>query len=133
MSDTPERIVRGSTGLQKTLSYENRIFEDRTETHLVMDERHTNRHDGLHGGIHAILLDSACGFAASRALSDDASQLVTTLSLTTNYVSLAKDENICAIGRVSRAGKSIVYTRGEVFDGKGNLLATGTSVLKKVG
>ena len=133
MNDTPERIVIGETGLQKALTYEHRIYADRTESHLVMDERHTNRHGGLHGGIHAILMDSACGFAASRALSDDASQLVTTVSLTTNYVALAKDSNIHAVGRVSRAGRSIVYVNGEVFDGQGNLLATGTSILKKVG
>ena len=51
----------------------------------------------------------------------------------TNYVALAKDSNIHAVGRISRAGRSIVYVNGEVFDGQGNLLATGTSILKKVG
>lgn len=131
-SDQPEQVIRAETGLQSTLDYEHRIYADRCETHLVMDHRHKNRHNGLHGGMHAIILDSACGFAASRALSDDASQLVTTVTLTTNYVGLAQDENIHAVGRVTKAGRSIVNTYGEVFDGQGNLLATATSVLKKV-
>lgn len=130
--EQPERIIRAETGLQKELGYEHRIYADRCETHLVMDHRHTNRHGGLHGGLHAILLDSACGFAASRALSDDASQLVTTVSLTTNYVALAKDGYIHAVGRVTKAGRSMVFTQGQVFDGQGTLLATGSSVLKAV-
>jgi len=111
-TEIPERVIGGETGLQRVLDYEHRVY--------------------VHGGMHAILLDSACGFAASRALSDDASQLVTTVTLTTNYVGLAQDENIHAVGRVTRAGRSIVHTFGEVFDGQGNLLATATSVLKKV-
>jgi len=131
--ETPERIIVGETGLQKNLGYENRIFADRCESHLIMDDRHTNRRDGLHGGIHAILLDSACGFAASRAFSDDGSQLVVTLSLNTNYLAPPKDNHIYAVARVSHAGRSVVYTEGKVFDGQDRLLATGTAVLKKVG
>ncbi|MGI9364191.1 MAG: PaaI family thioesterase [Rhizobiaceae bacterium] len=133
MNEHPERIIAGETGLQRNLGYENRLYADRCETHMVMDERHTNRHDSLHGGIHAILLDSACGFAASRALSDDGSQLVVTLSLNTNYLFAPKDKNIHAVARVTRAGRSIIYTEGKVYDGKNNLLATGTAVLKKIG
>ncbi|MEM9733421.1 MAG: PaaI family thioesterase [Pseudomonadota bacterium] len=131
--EKPERIIRAETGLQRALGYEHRIYSDRCETHLIMDHRHTNRHNGLHGGIHAILLDSACGFAASRALSEDASQLVTTVSLTTNYVALAQDNQIHAVGRVTKAGRSMVFAEGEVRDGQGTLLATGSSVLKAVG
>ncbi|NKB53875.1 MAG: hotdog fold thioesterase [Rhizobiaceae bacterium] len=131
--EQPERIIVGETGLQKNLGYENRLFADRCESHLIMDGRHTNRHEGLHGGIHAILLDSACGFAASRALSDDGSQLVVTLSLNTNYLAPPKDDHIYAVARVTRAGRSVVYTEGKVFDGQKRLLATGSAVLKKVG
>lgn len=130
--EQPERIIAGETGLQKSLDYENRIFPDRCETHMMMDGRHTNRHNSLHGGIHAILLDSACGMAASRASSDDASQLVVTLSLNTNYLAAPKHDHIYAVAQVSRAGRSVIYADGKVFDGAGNLLATGSSVLKKV-
>ena len=131
--EQPERIIAGETGLQKNLGYENRIYADRCETHMLMDGRHTNRHDTLHGGIHAILLDSARGMAASRASSDDAGQLVVTLSLNTNYLAVPKHEHIYAISRVSRAGRSVIYADGQVFDGTGRLLATGSAVLKKVG
>ena len=131
--EKPEKIVTGETGLQENLGYEHHIFADRCETHLVMDGRHTNRHGGLHGGLHSVLLDSACGFAASRALSDDAEQLVVTLSQTTNFLAVSKDLNIRTIGRVTRAGRSVVYATGEVYDGTGKLLSTGSCVFKKVG
>ncbi|MCJ8310708.1 MAG: PaaI family thioesterase [Rhizobiaceae bacterium] len=130
--EQPERVIAGETGLQKNLGYENRIFADRCETHMLMDGRHTNRHNSLHGGIHAILLDSACGMAASRSSSPDASQLVVTLSLNTNYLAAPQHEHIYAVAKVSRAGRSVVYADGQVFDGAGNLLATGSSVLKKI-
>lgn len=132
MTEQPERVIAGETGLQKNLGYENRLFADRCETHMVMDDRHTNRHGSLHGGLHAILLDSACGFAASRALSDDGSQLVVTLSLNTNYLAAPKDKHVYAVASVTLAGRSIIYTEGKVYDGRNNLLATGTAVLKKI-
>lgn len=131
--EKPERVIAGETGLQKTLSYENRLFADRCETHLTIDHRHRNRQEGLHGGIHAILLDSACGYAASRALSMDGSQKLVTLSLTTNYLAPAQGEQVYAVGRVTRAGRSVVYADGKVFDSEDNLLATGSGVFKRVG
>ncbi len=133
MTEQPERIIAGETGLQKALGYVNHLYADRCETHIDIEPKHTNRSAMLHGGIHAILLDSACGFAASRALSDDGNQLIVTLSLTTNYLAAAKKGRITATGRVTRAGRSIVYAAGEVRNEAGELLATGNGVFKKVG
>ncbi len=131
-SKSPERIIADETGQQRTLGYVHHLYGDRCETIMEMDDRHTNRHGGLHGGINAILLDSACGFAASRAWSDDGSQLVVTLSLTTNFLAPAKSGPIKAIGRVSHAGQSVAYADGQVFDGNGILIATGSGVFKRV-
>ena len=99
---------------------------------MMMDTRHTNRHESLHGGIHAILLDSACGMAASRSVTDDVSQLVVTLSLNTNYLAAPDHPHIYAVAKVTRAGRSIIYAAGEVFDGNGRLLATGSAILKRI-
>jgi len=129
--EMPEQIVDSETGLQRAIAYVNHVYADRTETHLEMDERHTNRHGSLHGGIYSILMDSACGFAASRSFSSDASQLVFTVSFTTNYLAAAKAGHVYAVGRVSRAGRSVAFCNGEVFDSEGTLVATGTGVFKK--
>ncbi len=127
----PEQIVADETGLQRALGYVNHIYADRTETHLDMDDRHTNRHGSLHGGIYSMILDSACGFSASRALSPDASQKVFTVSLTVNYLAGVPSGKVHAVGRVTFAGRSIVYAAGEVIDEAGTLVATGTGVFKK--
>ena len=133
MNEKPEHIIEGETGLQRALGYVNYLYADRCETHLDIDERHKNRSEMLHGGIHAILIDSACGFAASRAFSENGDQRIVTLSLTTNYLASASDGHIVASGRVTRAGRSIVYAAGEVRDERGELLATGNGVFKRVG
>lgn len=132
MAEKAEQIIANETGLQRALGYVNHIFADRTETHLEMDDRHTNRHGSLHGGIYSMILDSACGFSASRALSQDGSQKVVTLSLTVNYLASAKTGHVYAVGKVARAGRSIVYSNGEVFDSDGTLVATGSGVFKAV-
>lgn len=129
--DKAELVVADETGLQRSLGYVNHIFADRTETHLDVDDRHTNRHGTLHGGIYSMLMDSACGFAASRALSERGEQKVFTVSLTVNYLAGATSNHVYAVGRVARAGGSIVYSNGEVFDSNGVLLATGTGVFKR--
>lgn len=130
MSETAEKIVTAETGAQRALGYVNHIFADRSETRLTLDDRHTNRHGTLHGGLATTLLDSACGFAASRALSDDTTQLVITLSFATNYLAPGQGPNITAIGRVRRAGKNIVYCDGDLVDDDGTLIATGSGVFK---
>ena len=130
--DEPEQIIVGETGLQQSLGYVNHIYADRTETTIEFDERHGNRHGGLHGGVYSMLLDSSCGFAASRSLSDKADQLVVTLTLTTNYLAPVRAGTVRAISRATGGGKSVVYASGEVFDDDGNLVATGSGVFKAI-
>lgn len=132
MNDKPEKIVSGETGAQRALGYSNHVYADRTETRMTLDERHSNRHGTLHGGLATVLLDSACGFAASRALSEDTTQLVITLSFATNYLAPGRGPNVKAIGRVRRAGFNVVYCDGDLVDDDGTLIATGSGVFKAV-
>ena len=132
MSETPERVVADETGAQRALGYNHRVFADRTETHLVLDDRHTNRHGTLHGGLATMMLDSACGFAASRHFSEDASALVVTLSFTTNYLAVSKGREITAVGRLTGGGRSVAYCEGLITDDEGVLIATGTGVFKRL-
>ncbi|MEM9677443.1 MAG: PaaI family thioesterase [Pseudomonadota bacterium] len=133
MSDQLEQILEEGGGLQITLGYINHIYADRCEAHLKLDHRHKNRRNHLHGGVHAALLDSALGYAASRAYDDQASQLVVTLSLNVNYLAATKSDTIKATGRTRRSGRSVCFCEGEVTDEDGVVLATATGVFKKVG
>ena len=133
MSDGAERIVAEETGAQRALGYVHHVFSDRTETRLTLDDRHTNRHGTLHGGLSAMMLDSACGFAASRHLSDDGDTLVVTLSFTTNFLAPSRGRELTATGTVTGGGRSVVYCHGVLTDELGTRIATASGVFKKVG
>ncbi|MCP5000669.1 MAG: PaaI family thioesterase [Hyphomicrobiales bacterium] len=123
---------RSDMGLQDTLGYITHVYADRTELHLEVNESHLNRAGLLHGGIFCVLLDSACGYAASRHLSRDASVRVVTLTLTTNYLAPGKKGPVRAIGRVTGGGKTTIFTEGEVLDTAGTILATCSAIMRRV-
>ena len=125
-------IYRSDMGLQNTLGYVTYIYSDRTELHLEVVEKHLNRAGVLHGGIFSVLLDSACGYAASRHLSKDASQRVVTLTLTTNYLAPGLPGPVRAIGRVTGGGATTIFAEGEVIDGAGTRLAIASVIMRRI-
>ncbi len=131
MSEEPI-TYRADMGLQDTLGYITHVYSDRTELHLDVNDSHLNRAGLLHGGIFSVLLDSACGYAASRHLSQDVSVRVVTLTLTTNYLAPGKKGLVRAIGRVTGGGKTTIFTKGEVLDAAGTTLATCSAIMRRV-
>ena len=59
-------IIEDETGAQRMVGYTIDVGQPdrRARCRLVLDERHTNRHGVLHGGIAGMLLDSAAGATA---------------------------------------------------------------------
>ncbi|MEM7300411.1 MAG: PaaI family thioesterase [Pseudomonadota bacterium] len=133
MADNAEKPIVFSSmhGLQQTLGYEAEVYSTHADVHLTIEQSHLNSQGHMHGGIFCVILDSACGFAASRALSDDASQRVVTVSLTTNYLAPGQPGAIVARGEVVRVGNKTVFCEGKVYDSAGMILATATGVFKK--
>ena len=132
MSEKPIKIIRNDSGAQSLIGYEVHIFEDRVEAILPVRDQHRNRLGYLHGGLTALLLDSTCGYAASRALRVNGPSPVVTLNLQTSFLAPGKGAEMRAVSRVTRAGRSIVFADGEVYDESGVLLATGTGTFKAV-
>ncbi len=130
-SDEPI-IYRADMGLQNALGYVTYVYSDRTEVELDVGEIHLNRAGYLHGGIICTLLDSACGYAASRHLSETAIQRVVTLTLTTNYLKPGRPGLVRAICRVTGGGAKTIFTEGEVIDQEGNQLATCSAIMRKI-
>ncbi|MCX7560445.1 PaaI family thioesterase [Sulfitobacter sp. F26204] len=99
---------------------------------LDIDAKHRNRNGTLHGGIHAMMLDAAAGFAASRFMAGDGLLVpVVTLSLTTNYVAAIADGRVVATGRVTGGGYKIVYATAEITDAGGQVLSSASGVFKR--
>ena len=100
---------------------------------LEIADKHLNRNGTLHGGIHAMMLDAAGGFAASRNMGDsDELVPVQTLSLTTSFVGAAVKGTVVARGRYTGGGHKIAYATAEMTDAEGRVLSTANGVFKRV-
>ncbi len=89
-----------------------------------------NRFGIPHGGVHAMLLDSAMGHAGVYTGDPAHRRLSMTLSLTTNFLSQPRGTRLIAEGRRIGGGKSTFFAEGTVHDDTGELLATGTGVFR---
>ena len=100
---------------------------------LAIEDRHLNRNGTLHGGIHAMMLDAAAGFAASRWFSGAQQQLVpvVTLSLTTSFVAAVAQGEVVVTGWVTGGGHKTVFGAAETRDARGRVISTASGVFKR--
>lgn len=91
---------------------------------------HLNRHDNLHGGTHASLLDTVMGYAGCWTDVPDQRQMCLTLNLNVQFVSRSDRPLLIAEGRKTDGGASIFFAEGCVRDDQGLVLARATGVFK---
>ena len=123
------------SGAQLLVGYQIDLTDPLGTAVLSLDlaEKHQNRNGTLHGGIHAMLLDAAAGFAASRHLAGrDALIPVQTLSLTTQFVASVSKGQMLVRGRVTGGGYKIIYASAEMCDDTGRVVSTAMGVFKRV-
>lgn len=127
----PESGAQGLVGYRIDLSDPDGL----ARVTLDMRDDHMNRNGTLHGGIHAMMLDAAAGFAASRALAEGGPELVpvVTVSLTTSFVGAAAEGRVVATGRVAGGGYKIIYADAEIHDAEGRLCSKASGVFKRTG
>jgi len=90
----------------------------------AFDERLTQQHGLLHGGLLASLVDVACGYAALSVMPAD--REVLTVEFKINFLKPAKADRVIAVGHVVQAGRTLTVCEGSVFD------TTRTQVLAKM-
>jgi uncharacterized protein (TIGR00369 family) len=78
------------------------------------EERLTQQHGLLHGGLLATLADVACGYAALSVMPAD--REVLTVEFTIHFLKPAKTERVIAVGQVVQAGRTLTVCEGSVFD-----------------
>lgn len=84
-----------------------------------------NKWGGIQGGNVAAMLDDAMAFAIGLNL--DWGQISPTLELKVSMLAPARPGRIYAVGQVVRRGRSVGFVEGQLYDGEGQLLATGSS------
>ena len=122
------------SGCQAAVGYVVELNPDGNSVSCWLDiqPQHLNRNNLLHGGFTAMLLDIACGYAASLHYDPDNLALVLTVSLSMQYIAPARGGRVTATGRVSGGGRSLCYASGELRDSDGLLIATATGVFKRI-
>jgi uncharacterized protein (TIGR00369 family) len=83
----------------------------------------------FHGGLVAMLLDTAAGIAV-RSFSREKETPTVTVSMTVNYISAAKSDEVTATARITGGGRSLKFADAELRDQDGTLLATASGAYK---
>lgn len=104
------------------------VREGRTRLRLALASEHANNLGIAHGGVICTLLDVALGTAARLA----AGRPVLTLDMQTRFLAPGRGV-LTAEGRVTRAGRSVLFCEAEIRDAGGGLVAGATGLLKPVG
>lgn len=103
------------------------VCEGRTRLRLALRPEHANNLGIAHGGVICTLLDVALGTAARLR----AGRPVVTLDMQTRFLSPGRGV-LSAEGRVTRAGRSLIFCEAEIRDADGELVASATGLLKPV-
>ncbi|WP_171176926.1 PaaI family thioesterase [Ruegeria sp. HKCCD8929] len=121
------------SGCQNAVGFEIDLSdpEGHARCHLQIGPQHLNSQQVLHGGIIAMLLDVACGNAASAWFDRAEHPMVLTVSLNTSYVAAVCEGVVTATGRPAGGGRKLVHVNGELRQDDGTLVATATGVFKR--
>lgn len=127
-----EELNRWPLKLAQTLGYKVGFDAEKQQAHCVLDmsDLHTNPQGTFHGGVTAIMLDTASGLTANLSENPEATLPALTLSLNINYLAAATSGQLRAIGRITGGGRKIKYVECELRDDKNTLIATSSGVFK---
>ena len=132
--DAVNGIIEDNSGAQKTIGYVIDLSPTGGGAACFLDitPGHLNRNGMLHGGIMTILLDVACGYAASLSFDQTAIAPVLTISLNMSYVAPVAEGRVTAIGTVTGSGRKICYVNGELRNYNNRLIASAACVFKRI-
>ncbi|MAS06314.1 MAG: phenylacetic acid degradation protein [Ahrensia sp.] len=134
---TFEKRVRDSFARQPAMATMGAAMVEVREGHVVLemdyDEKLTQQHGFLHGGVVAAVLDSACGYAALTLLPADAGIL--TIEFKVNLLAPARGERFRFEGDVVKPGRTISVIDGvahAIREGETKRIATMTATMMTV-
>ena len=92
---------------------------------MDLGDRHVNLQGLVHGGMLAILADTACGLAIRSAMTPGRLHVTTDLDI--HYLAPARPGRILGHGTAIRVGRSLAFAEASIEDGDGRLLARAQS------
>jgi uncharacterized protein (TIGR00369 family) len=88
---------------------------------MDVDDRHVNLQGLVHGGMLAILADTACGLAIRSAI--EPGRLHVTTDLDVHFLSPAGPGRLLGHGNAVKVGRSLAFAEASIEDAEGKLLA----------
>ena len=92
---------------------------------MDVEERHVNLQGFVHGGMLAILADTACGLSIRSAM--EPGRLHVTADLDIHFLAPAKPGRLVGRGKAITVGRSLAFAEASIEDGEGRLLAKAQS------
>lgn len=118
-------------GLMKSLGARLGLIEPgEVHIHLPMSTNVTQHHGYFHAGVSTMIGDNAAGYASGTLMRSD--QTMLTVELKVNFLSPGIGEELEAVGKVVKAGKSLTVCTFKVFannEGESKLIALGQQTL----
>lgn len=112
-----EQRVRGSFARQAAMALigatMTQVEPGRCTIELPVREELTQQHRFVHGGVVAMIADSAGGYAAFTLMPPDAGVL--TVEFKINMLAPAKGERLLAVGSVLKPGRTLSIVRADVW------------------
>lgn len=106
--------------------------EDYAEMHLRLTASQMNRSNRVHGGVLCTLLDSVAGYSGCWRPEGEPRVHSVTLSLTTQFLDSGDGKWLIASGRPERLGRTVFFSRSEVWLDGERLLATASGTFKYI-
>jgi uncharacterized protein (TIGR00369 family) len=92
---------------------------------MLVEDRHVNLQGLVHGGMLAILADTACGLSIRSAM--EPGRLHVTADLDIHFLAPAKPGRVYGRGKAVKVGRSLAFAEASVEDEEGRLLAKAQS------
>ena len=128
MKDTLEP----ANGFAKLVGYHLAVWQpDYAEIVLALEPKHMNRSGVPHGGVIATLIDAACGFTGCYCAAPGRVRRAMTLTMSTSVLGqAAAGDTLTAKARRTGGGRTVFFTRCDLVDGQGRLIATAEAAYK---
>jgi uncharacterized protein (TIGR00369 family) len=92
---------------------------------MVVEDRHVNLQGLVHGGMLAILADTACGLSIRSAM--EPGRLHVTADLDIHFLAPARPGTLYGRGTAVKIGRSLAFAEASIEDAAGTLLAKAQS------
>ena len=124
-------LVEDPYALQAHMGFELTDWKpDYTRVEMPMAPHLMNRYGIPHGGVYAMLLDTAMGFCGCYTGDRDNKRLAMTLSMNVNYEGQAKGQHLICEARRTGGGAKTFFASALVTDELGTRIASGTGVFR---